>query len=272
MNIELLQQKAGQIRIEIIKMLAKAGSGHPAGSLGMADIFTALYFEILKHNPKKPNWPDRDRLILSCGHIAPVWYATLALAGYFSTKELLTLRQINSRLQGHPKRDSLPGIENTSGPLGQGMSVACGVALAAKMKNQDYKTFLISSDGEHDEGQTWEAIMFANHHKLDNLITIVDRNNIQISGNTELVMSIGKLSDKYQSFGWQVFEIDGHDFQQIIDTISKCHDLNGQPKVVIAHTAPGKGASFMENDFRWHGKAPTKEEAEQALFELNSSN
>lgn len=268
MNIELLQQKAKEIRIEIIKMISKAGSGHPAGSLGMADIFTALYFEILKHNPKKPNWPDRDRVILSCGHIAPVWYATLAEAGYFPKKELLTLRQINSRLQGHPKRHSLPGIENTSGPLGQGMSVACGVALAANMKSQNFKTYLISSDGEHDEGQTWEAIMFASHHKLDNLINIVDRNNIQISGNTEEIMSIGNLSDKYRSFGWEVFEIDGHDIRQIIDTISKCRKLNGQPKVVIAHTTPGKGVSFMENDFRWHGKAPSQEEAKAALYQL----
>ncbi len=267
-----LQQKARKIRIEIIKMLAQAGSGHPAGSLGMTDIFTALYFDILKHNPKKPNWLDRDRLILSCGHIVPVWYATLAEAGYFPKKELATLRQIGSRLQGHPKRHSLPGIENTSGPLGQGVSVACGVALATKMKNQDFTTYLISSDGEHDEGQTWEAIMFAHHHKLDNLINIVDRNQIQISGNTEEIMSIGRLSDKYQAFGWQVFETDGHDFTQIINTISKCHESNGRPKVVIAHTAPGKGVSFMENDFRWHGKAPNQEDAARALEELNLSN
>lgn len=268
MNTKDLQQKAKEIRIEIIKMLAEAGSGHPAGSLGMADIFTALYFEVLKHNPKKPDWPERDRLILSCGHIVPVWYATLAEAGYFSKKELLTLRQINSQLQGHPKRHSLPGIENTSGPLGQGVSVACGVALAAKIKSQNFNTYLISSDGEHDEGQTWEAVIFAAHYKLDNLINIVDRNQIQISGNTESVMSIGKLSDKYQSFGWEVFEIDGHDFQQIIETSSKCHELNGRPKVIIAHTTPGKGVFFMENDFRWHGKAPNETETKLALNEL----
>lgn len=268
MNTKDLQQKAREIRIEIIKMLVEAGSGHTAGSLGMADIFTALYFEILNHNPKKTNWPERDRVILSCGHIVPVWYATLAEAGYFTKKELSTLRQTGSRLQGHPKRHSLPGIENTSGPLGQGVSVACGVALAAKMKSKNFKTYLISSDGEHDEGQTWEAIMFAAHYKLDNLINIVDRNQIQISGNTESIMPIGKLSDKYQLFGWEVFEIDGHDFKQIIDTILKCHNLNGRPKAIIAHTTPGKGVSFIENDFRWHGKAPSQEEAKLAFSEL----
>lgn len=268
MNTTDLQQKAQQIRIEIIKMLAGAGSGHPAGSLGMADVFASLYFSALKHDPKKSDWPDRDRVILSCGHIAPVWYATLALAGYFPVEELKTLRKLGSRLQGHPERGRLPGIENTSGPLGQGMSVGCGVALAAKMKKQNFKTYLISSDGEHDEGQTWESIIFAAHHKLDNLINIVDRNQIQLSGPTEKIMALGSLEEKYKSFGWEVYSIDGNNVNQILKTFGKCQKQNRKPKVVIAHTTPGKGVKFMENTSKWHGKAPSEFEKNLALNQL----
>lgn len=269
MEIKLIQQKAQKIRIDIIKMIAEAGSGHPAGSLGMADIFAALYFSILKHNPKKPDWPERDRLILSCGHIAPVWYATLALAGYFSTDKLTTLRKLGSKLEGHPIRHSLPGIENTSGSLGQGLSVAVGLSLAAKMNHQNHHIYLISSDGEHQEGQSWEAIMSASHYRLDNLINIVDRNNIQSSGQTEKIMALEPLAAKYSAFGWQVYEINGHNIGQIIKVCQKCQWVNGQPKVIIAKTVAGKGVDFMEGKSEWHSRAPDCQEVEQALDELS---
>lgn len=271
MEIQQIAQKAREIRIEVIKMIAAAGSGHPAGSLGMADIFAVLYFNVLNHKPKKPLWPDRDRVILSAGHLAPVWYTSLALAGYFPVRELATLRQINSRLQGHPLRQSAPGIENTSGPLGQGISVACGVALAAKLKNQNFRTFCITSDGEQQEGQTWEAVMFAAHHQLKNLTLIIDRNQIQISGLTEEVMAIEPLADKYRSFGWQVLEVDGHNIKEIIDSCQKAKSA-ARPTVIIAKTVPGKNVSFMENDYHWHGKAPSQEETKKALEELNLIN
>lgn len=267
MEIQEIAKKATQIRIEVIKMIAAAGSGHPAGSLGMADIFATLYFSVLNHQPKKSLWPRRDRVILSAGHLAPVWYATLALAGYFPVQKLASLRQINSRLQGHPLRQSAPGIENTSGPLGQGISVACGVALAGKQKKASWRVFCLSSDGEQQEGQTWEAVMFAAAKKLDNLILIIDRNQIQISGRTEEIMPIEPLIEKYQAFGWQTVEINGHDFGQIIECF-KATQLIGKPKAIIARTIPGKGVSFMENNFQWHGRAPTQEEAAQALEEF----
>lgn len=268
METKSLQQKARQIRIDIIKMIAEAGSGHPAGSLGMADVFAALYFSILKHKPQNPNWPERDRLIVSCGHIVPVWYATLALAGYFSTDELTTLRKFGSRLEGHPIRHCLPGIENTAGSLGQGISVAVGLSLAAKMNHQNHHIYLISSDGEHDEGQSWEAIMSASHYKLDNLINIVDRNNIQISGQTERLMALEPFAAKYRAFGWQVYQIDGHNIGQIIKVCQKCQRASGRPKVIIAKTIPGKGVDFMENNFKWHGRAPNQEEKNLALNQL----
>lgn len=271
MEFDKIAKKANQIRIEVIKMVAKAGSGHPAGSLGTADIFAALYFSVLNHKPKKPLWPNRDRVILSAGHLAPVWYASLALTGYFPIRELMTLRQINSRLQGHPLRQSVPGIENTSGSLGQGISVACGVALAGKQKKASWRVFCLSSDGEQQEGQTWEAVMFAAARKLDNLILMIDRNQIQISGQTEAIMPIESLMKKYQAFGWQTVEIDGHNFQQIIECCQTAQPI-GKPKAIIARTTPGKGVSFMENDFNWHGKAPTQEEAKKALKELNWTN
>ncbi|MFA5932879.1 MAG: transketolase [Microgenomates group bacterium] len=265
-----LEQKALQIRQDIIKMLVSAGSGHSAGPLGLSDIFAALYFKILKVDSKKPDWIDRDRLVLSCGHYCPVLYATLARAGYFPESELLTLRKFGSGLQGHPHRESLPGLETTSGPLGSGLSESCGMALAGRMDHKDWRVICIMSDGEQDEGNTWEGVMFAAKYKLDNLVALIDRNHIQIDGITEDIMPIDPLTEKYKSFGWEVIEIDGHDFNQIIDAFEKAKTIKNKPTVIIAKTIPGKGVSFMEGKFEWHGKAPTKEEGEKALHELKS--
>lgn len=263
-----LKEKANQIRQLVIESLTEAGSGHSAGSLGMADIFTSLYFYILNQDPKNPQMPDRDRLVLSNGHICPVQYVALALSGYFPVEELKTLRKINSRLQGHPHRTSLPGIETTSGPLGEGLSQAIGMALAAKLDNQNYRIFCLTSDGEHNEGNHWEAVMFAAKNKLSNIIQVIDRNNIQISGMTEDIMPLEPLAQKYKSFNWEVFEVDGNDIKAFIETVEKAKQVLDKPKVIIAHTVPGKGVSFMENNYLWHGKAPSKEEAEKALGEL----
>ncbi len=265
-----IQKKANNIRKNIIKMLLAAKSGHSAGSLDMADIFAALYFEILKHDPKKPNWKDRDFLILSNGHICPVLYATLAEAGYFPQNELMTLRQLGSRLQGHPHRDALPGVENTSGPLGQGLSQAAGLAYALKRDNRKNWVYCLMSDGEQDEGQTWEAAMFAGKNKLPNLTAIMDRNNIQIDGNTEDIMPLEPLKEKYESFSWHVLEIDGHNIEAIIDACNEAKAIWNKPVMIIANTIPGKGVDFMEYDYTWHGKPPKPEEAERALKELRT--
>lgn len=251
-------------------MLCHAGSGHSAGALGMADVFTALYFDILRHRPDAPNWPERDRLILSNGHICPVLYVALAHAGYFSKKELTTLRQINSRLQGHPSRIDLPGVEVTAGPLGQGISQAVGIALAGQMNKQSYQTYCLMSDGEHNEGQSWEAIMCAAKLKLHNLAVIIDRNNIQIGGFTEDVMPLEPLKDKYQAFGWHVLEVDGHNMQAVIDACSEAKAIFEKPVCIIAHTIPGKGVDFMEFQPEWHGKVPDARQAAQALKELRT--
>jgi len=266
-KIKFLEDTANNIRQSIIEMLMEAKSGHTAGPLGMADIFTLLYFHILKHDPKNPDWPERDRLILSNGHICPVLYATLAERGYFSLHLLKKFRQINSPLQGHPHQHSLAGIENSSGPLGQGLSIACGLALGAKLNKQNYQVFALTSDGEHNEGQTWEAIMLANKYKLNNLINIVDVNGIQIDGYTKNIMPLGDLKAKYQSFGWQVLTCDGHNMKDIINTLTKAKTSN-KPVAILAKTILGKGVSFMENNFDWHGKAPNQQEAEKALIEL----
>ncbi len=263
-----LKEIANDIRRDIIKMLARAGSGHTAGSLGMADVFTALYFNILNHNPKNPKWPNRDRLILSNGHICPVLYATLAHAGYFPKKDLSTLRQLGSGLQGHPHRGSLPGIENTSGPLGQGLSQSCGMAQAAKLDGEKHRIYCLTSDGEHNEGQTWEAIMYAGKYKINNLTQIIDRNNIQIDGHTENVMPLEPLRKKYEAFGWYVIDIDGHNMEEIIDACNHAKAVYEKPTLIIAHTIPGKGVDFMENDPKWHGIPPTPEQAKQALKQL----
>ena len=267
-KVRLIREKANEIREEIIKMLAEAGSGHSAGPLGMADIFSAFYFHILNHDPLHPDWEDRDRLILSNGHICPVRYAAMALSGYFPKSELATLRKIKTRLEGHPHRQSLPGLETTSGPLGSGLSQSIGIALSAKLDHKKFRTYCFMSDGEHQEGNTWEAIMFAGHRRMNNITAIVDRNNIQIDGFTENIMGLEPLREKYQSFGWHVIEIDGHNAYEIIAAVNEAKAIYEKPTVIIAHTIPGKGVSFMEKDYLWHGKAPTKEEAKIALEEL----
>jgi len=251
-------------------MLVEAGSGHSAGPLGMADVFTALYFHILNHDPKNPNWSDRDRLILSNGHICPIQYAILARAGYFDIEELKTLRKLNSRLQGHPHRGALPGVETTSGPLGSGLSQSAGFALAARLDQKKYRIYALLSDGEQDAGNTWEAAMFIGKNKLNNITAIIDRNNIQIDGFTEDTMSLESLKEKYEAFRWHVLEIDGHNIEQIVDACNEARAIFEKPTVIIAHTIPGKGVSFMEQDYLWHGIPPDKEQAKKALNELRT--
>ncbi len=269
-DIENLEKHANDIRKDIIKMLVAAGSGHSAGPLGMTDVFTALYFNIMHHDPTNPDWEDRDRLILSCGHICPVRYATMAHAGYFSISELKTLRKLGSRLQGHPERKKLPGSETTSGPLGSGLAQASGIAYASRMDGKRFRVFCICSDGEHDEGNHWEAVMFAGNYKLSNLTVFVDRNNIQIDGHTEDVAPLEPMEEKYKAFKWHVLHIDGHNMQEIIDSVNHARAVYERPTVIIAHTIPGKGVSFMENRFEWHGKPPNAEEAKKALHELRT--
>lgn len=254
-----LEDKAVKIRETIIKTLVEAGSGHSAGPLGMADVFTAFYFHILHHKPKDPEWEDRDRLILSNGHICPVRYVTMAYAGYFPMEELKTLRKINSRLQGHPHRTSLPGLETTSGPLGSGLSQSVGIALSAKMDKKKYHVYCLTSDGEHEEGNTWEGAMMAGKLKLNNLTQVMDRNNIQIDGYTENIMPLEPLREKYESFGWHVLEVDGNNIRAFIDHIEEAKTIAEKPTLIIAHTIPGKGVDFMEGDYRWHGVPPNLE-------------
>lgn len=258
-----------QIRKDVLESITRAGSGHTGGSLGLADVMTALYFNILNHKPDNPHWPERDRLILSIGHVAPVLYAALARSGYFPVEELKTLRQLDSRLQGHPGRDhGLPGLELSAGSLGQGLSVAVGMALAAKMDKKSYQIFSIHGDGELQEGSIWEAAMSAGHHKLDNLIAIVDRNEVQIDGKTEEVMGLEPLSDKWKSFRWEVFDCDGHDFRDLLTTLQQAKDFKGKPTVVLARTRMGKGVQSIENNHLWHGKAPTSDQLAEFLKEL----
>jgi transketolase len=271
MTVQELELKADEIRQDIIKMLEYAGSGHPGGSLGQADIFTALYFAVLKHDPKNPDWDERDILIQSNGHTCPVRYAAMAHAGYFERKELLTLRKFGSRLQGHPERTRLPGLETTSGPLGSGLSQACGMALGLRMNNQNHRwVYVTTGDGELDEGNNWEGIMLAAKYKLSNIIAIVDRNNIQIDGPTEVVMPLEDLRAKWEAFNWHVIEIDGNNIEAIIDATAMAKAIVEKPVVIIAHTIPGKGVDFMEYDFHWHGVAPNAEQAKIALKELNT--
>lgn len=263
-----IELHANDVRQGIIRSLLAAGSGHSGGSLDMADIFAALYFDVLRHDPKNPDRPDRDRLLLSCGHIAPVRYSAMAYAGYFPVEELLTLRHFGTRLQGHPERVSLPGLETTSGPLGEGLAQGTGIALAAKMDGKDYRTYVITSDGEHQCGLHWEAMMTAAKFKLDNLTCIVDRNVIQIDGSTEDVMPLEPFADKYRAFNWAVFECDGHDVGAFVDAVEQAKATKGKPQVIIAHTVMGKGVSFMEGDYLWHGKPPKKDEADEALRQI----
>jgi transketolase len=258
-QVKMLDEKAREVRVSIIEMLAEAKSGHTAGPLGMADIFTALYFNILKQDPKNPTLASRDKLVLSNGHICPVLYASMAHAGYFPIEELKTLRKFGSRLQGHPHREYLPMLETSSGPLGSGLSQAVGMAISDRMdhgKMTPRFIYALLSDGEHDEGQIWEAGLLAGKEKLGNLIAIIDRNNIQIDGYTEDIMPLAPLYDKWKSFGWHVLEIDGHDMRAIVGAVREAQAVFDKPSMIIAHTIPGRGVSFMEKRFEWHGTPP----------------
>ena len=269
-EIKHIESKAKAIRETILTMLVEAKSGHTAGPLGMADVFATLYFQVLNHDPKNPDWEDRDRLILSNGHIVPVRYAAMAHAGYFPVEECMTLRKFGSRLQGHPERERLPGLETTSGPLGSGLSQAAGIAYAARMDGKKFHTYCAMSDGEHDCGNTWEAVMFAGANKLSALTGIIDRNNIQIDGYTESIMPLEPFREKYESFGWHVLEVDGHNVAHIAAACSEAEAIYEKPVVILAHTIPGKGVRSIERDYRWHGKPPSKEEAARFLNELRT--
>ncbi len=272
-SIEQLELIANNIRQDIIKMLLKAGSGHTAGPLGLADIFSALYFDILKHDPKNPEWADRDILLLSNGHCVPVRYAAMAEAGYFDKKELMTLRQLGTRLQGHPERLRLPGLESTSGPLGSGLSQACGIALAHKMDNILHRwIYIVMGDGETDEGNVWEAAMFAGNNHLSKIIAIIDRNNIQIDGPTEIVMPLEDYKAKWEAFGWYVIEIDGNNIEDVIDACAMGRAISEKPVMILAYTIPGKGVDFIESDFHWHGIPPDHQQAIKAIAELRTLN
>jgi len=269
-DVEDLQEKANKIRKDLIRMLVAAGSGHSAGPLGMADIFTVLYFNILNHDPDEPMWEERDRLFLSCGHIVPIRYTTMIHAGYFPKTALRTLRKLGSDFQGHPERPRVPAMESTSGPLGSGLAQAAGYAYASRMDGKRFRVYCITSDGEHDAGNHWEAVLFAGKNKLSNLTVFIDRNNIQIDGHTEHIMPLEPLEDKYKAFNWHTLHIDGHNMQEIIDAVNHARAVYERPTVIIAHTIPGKGVDFMENKYEWHGKPPDSEEAKEALHDLRT--
>jgi transketolase len=269
-EIQRLEKKAEAIRETIVSMLVTAGSGHTAGPLGMTDIFTALYFHLLNHKPENPEWEDRDRLILSNGHIVPVRYATMAHSGYFPIEECLTLRKFGSRLQGHPERLRLPGLETTSGPLGEGLSQASGMAYAFRMNGTKQRVYCVMGDGEQQEGNIWEAVMFAGKYKLHNLTAIMDRNNIQIDGMTEDVMPLEPLADKYRAFNWHVLEVNGNDIGAFISAVEEAKAIYEKPTVIIAHTIPGKGVSEIEFDYHWHGKSPNAEEGKRFIQEIRT--
>jgi len=268
LSLEEMGKMAKRLRRHIITMTAKASSGHPGGSLSSVEIITALFFNHLRYDPRNPRWPHRDRFVLSKGHAAPALYAALAEAGYFPVEELLTLRELGSRMQGHTDMATTPGVEMSSGALGQGLSFAIGTALAACLDRRDYRTYVLLGDGECDEGQVWEAAMAAAHFKLDNIVAIVDRNCLQLDGRTCDIMAIEPLAEKWRSFGWHAVEIDGHDLEQILAALEEARTVKGKPTVIIARTTKGKGVSFMENNVDFHGKAPTPEEAERAIREL----
>ncbi len=269
MNFDQLNKRACNIRCNIVRSLRASGSGHTGGSLGLADIFAFLYFSEMKHNPKEANWPERDRLVLSIGHVAPVLYAALAESGYFPQEELLSLRKLGSRLQGHPGRDhGLPGLELSAGSLGQGLSVAVGMALSARMDAKNRRTFCILGDGELQEGSVWEAAMSAGHYKLSNLIAIIDRNGLQIDGETENVMRLEPLSGKWEAFNWHVIHCDGNDLQDIARAFRRAHQIDDKPCLIIAKTKMGAGVKSIENDYGWHGKAPNAEQAEDFIQQI----
>jgi transketolase len=269
-EVREIEAKAEAIRETILSMLVAAGSGHTAGPLDMADIFAAMYFRVLKHDPKNPSWEERDRLVLSNGHIAPVQYATLAHAGYFPVEECQTLRKFGSRLQGHPEREKLPGLETTSGPLGSGLSQAAGMAYGMRMDGKGNRVYCLMSDGEQNEGNIWEAVMFAGKYKLSRLTAVMDRNNIQIDGATEDVMPLESIRDKYEAFNWHVLEVNGHNIEEFVDAIETAHAIVEKPTLIIARTIPGKGVPEIEYDYKWHGKPPTKEEAKRFLEALRT--
>ena len=266
-EIKQLEDKAKEIRRLIVQMIGKAGSGHPGGSLSSTDLVTALFFSVLRHNPKDPKWPERDRFHMSKGHCCPLWYAVLAESGYFPKEKLMTLRQMGSILQGHPDRRT-PGIEVASGSLGQGLSVALGMSLAAKIDKKDYRVYVLLGDGEIQEGNIWEAAMACAHYKRDNICAILDYNGYQIDGKTCNVMELEPVVAKWQAFGWHTIEIDGHNMKEILAAFEEAKTLKDKPSIIIAHTLKGKGVSFMEGVCDFHGRAPTKEETEQALKEL----
>lgn len=267
-DLEALAERARAIRKHILCMITRAGSGHPGGSLSAADIVTALYFHELRLDPRRPDWPDRDRFILSKGHAAPVLYAALAERGFFPVEELDTLRQLGSRLQGHPDLRKLPGVEMSTGSLGQGLAVGNGMALAARLDGRDYRVYVLLGDGEVQEGMVWEAAMASAHYRLDNLVAILDHNRLQIDGPIAEVMSPEPLAEKWRAFGWHVLQVDGHDFSQIIAALTRAKSLKGRPTMIICETIKGKGVSFMENRVEWHGTAPTEEDLARALEEL----
>jgi transketolase len=262
--------KANNIRMSVVEMLGESGTGHIGGSLGLADILATLYFKILNVDPKNPNKPTRDRLVLSNGHVCPALYATLAEAGFIDKRELKNIRKLNSKLEGHPVYGLVPGIENSSGSLGQGLSQAIGMALASKIDKKNYRVYCITGDGELNEGQVWEAAMFAPNRKITNLTWIIDRNNIQIDGNTEKIMPLENLRDKLESFNWYVIEINGNEVEEIVKACDTSKSVRQRPVAIIANTVPGKGVSFMEYKFSWHGKVPKKDEVLKALLELKS--
>jgi transketolase len=268
LSITELEKMARKLRRYVITMIATAGSGHPGGSLSAADIVTALYFKVMSHDPKNPQWPDRDRFVLSKGHAAPILYAALAECGYFPVEELSTLRKLDSRLQGHTDRTLTPGVEMSAGSLGQGLSYGIGIALAGRLDKRDYQVYVILGDGECEEGQVWEAAMFAPHHGVDNLTAIVDHNDLQLDGRVCDIMGLEPLTDKWRAFNWHVLEINGHDMGEILKALKKAREIKGKPTVIIAHTVKGKGVSFMEGNVDFHGKAPTPQETEIALKEL----
>ncbi len=269
-EVSMLEKKAEEIRETIVTMLVAAGSGHTAGPLGLADIFSAFYFHILNHDSRNPDWEERDRLILSNGHTVPVRYAAMAHAGYFPVAECLTLRKFGSRLQGHPERLRLPGLETTSGPLGEGLSQAAGIAHALRMDDKKNRVYCMMSDGEQEEGNTWEAAMFAGKYKLSNLTAVMDRNNIQIDGMTEEVMPLEPLADKYRAFNWHVLEVNGNDITAFIEAVEEAKAIYEKPTLIVAHTIPGKGVPEIEFDYRWHGKPPTQEEGKRFLKEIRT--
>ncbi len=271
-TVAQLQRMAMTLREDVIRMLVEAGSGHSAGPLGLADIYAALYFDILQHDPSRPDWEERDILITSNGHTAPIRYAAMARAGYFPLRELQTLRKFGSRLQGHPERTRLPGVETTSGPLGSGLSQAAGMAYSILKldKQTDRWVYVILGDGELNEGNNWEAAMFAAKYSLHNVVALVDRNSIQTDGTTEEVMPLENLRQKWESFGWQVIEIDGNNVESVIDACSMARAITTRPSVIIAHTIPGKGVDFMEYDYHWHGTPPNSDQAKEALAKLRT--